>query len=108
MPAPTPSRLFDSAGQTIDIAAKPLGVGGEGSVHDVLGRPSFVAKIYNAPQSAERSEKLSTMAAMATANLTKFAAWPTATLHAKPGGPISGILMPKVSGCKEIHHLYSV
>jgi DNA-binding helix-hairpin-helix protein with protein kinase domain len=108
MPAPTPSKLFDSAGQSIEIASNPLGLGGEGSVHDVPSRPTFVAKIYNAPQTKERSEKLSTMAAMATADLTTFAAWPTATLHKKPGGPIAGILMPKVSGCKEIHHLYSV
>src|SRR3954451_13404560 len=108
MPALTPSKLFDSAGQPIEIASTPLGVGGEGSVHDVPSRPTSVAKIYDVPQSKERSEKLSTMAAMATAELTTFAAWPTATLHKKPGGPIAGILMPKITGCKEIHHLYSV
>src|SRR5947209_7831165 len=108
MPAPTPSKLFDSAGQSIEIAANPLGVGGEGSVYDVPSRPTLVAKVYNAPQSRERSEKLSTMAVMATADLTKIAAWPTATLHKKPGGPVAGILMPKIAGCKEIHHLYSV
>lgn len=108
MPASTPTQLFDSSGQAVPLATSPLGVGGEGSVFDVPGRPAAVAKVYNAPQSKERSDKLVTMAAMATADLTKFAAWPTATLHKKPGGPVAGILMPKVVKCREIHHLYSV
>ena len=48
------------------------------------------------------------MAELVTPDLLKIAAWPTATLHEKPGGPVAGILMPKIVGFKEIHHLYSV
>ena len=37
------------------------------------------------------------MARLATPELLKIAAWPTATLHAAPGGPVVGILMPKIT-----------
>jgi DNA-binding helix-hairpin-helix protein with protein kinase domain len=103
-----PSRLIDHAGRPVVIAPKPFAVGGEGAVFDVVGDASLVAKIYNAPQPRDRSEKLRAMAGLAVSDLLKIAAWPTATLHETAGGPVTGILMPKIAGCKEIHHLYSV
>lgn len=102
------TRFFDSRGQHVSVAQQPFAVGGEGKIYDIAGNPAVVAKIYSAPQSPERSEKLRIMTGLAAPDLLKIAAWPTSTLHAAPGGPIAGILMPKISGFKEIHHLYSV
>lgn len=36
-----------------------------------------------------------------------MAAWPTATLHERPEGPIVGLLMRQIKDYKEIHTLYS-
>jgi len=47
------------------------------------------------------------MVKLGTKELRQFAAWPSATLHAAPNGPVVGIVMPRVSGHKEIHALYS-
>jgi DNA-binding helix-hairpin-helix protein with protein kinase domain len=101
-------RLIDSSGRFISIKEKPLAIGGEGAVYEVVDDPSIVAKVYNSPQPRERCDKLRLMAELASPDLLKFAAWPTATLHTKSGSPVAGILMPKIVGYKEIHHLYSV
>ncbi len=106
MIAPTP--LLDPTGRPIALAPTPIAKGGEGAIFEVVGDPSIVAKVYNAPQTAERSEKLRAMAKLAEASLLKVAAWPTTTLHQTSGGPVAGILMPKIAGFREIHHLYSV
>lgn len=102
------STLVDPFGRSVSLAPKPFAVGGEGQVFDVVGDAAIVAKVYNTPQPPDRSEKLRSMARLAAPDLLKIAAWPTATLHQSPGGPVVGILMPRVAGYKEIHHLYSV
>jgi DNA-binding helix-hairpin-helix protein with protein kinase domain len=48
------------------------------------------------------------MAKIWSPDLLKIAAWPTATLSTGNGTVIDGILMPKIAGYREIHHLYSV
>jgi DNA-binding helix-hairpin-helix protein with protein kinase domain len=90
------------------VSAGPLlGRGGEGNVYDVMGDPTHVAKIYLKPASAQQAEKLRHMVSLARADLLRVAAWPTATLHDGPGGPVVGLLMPKVVRHKELHTLYS-
>ena len=103
-----PTSLRDHLGNEVRIPPKPFAVGGEGAVFDVLGRPELVAKLYSRPQSADRCDKLRAMAKLCSPGLLKIAAWPTATLSANGPASIDGILMPKVSGYAEIHHLYSV
>lgn len=103
-----PTQLRDHLGNDVRIPPKPFAVGGEGAVFDVLGRPDLVAKIYSKPQSKERCDKLRAMAKLCSPGLLKIAAWPTATLSANGPASIDGILMPKVAGYSEIHHLYSV
>lgn len=103
-----PTSLRDHLGNEVRVPAKPFAVGGEGAVFDVLGRPDLVAKLYSKPQSKERCDKLRAMAKLCSPGLLKIAAWPTATLSANGPASIDGILMPKVSGYSEIHHLYSV
>ena len=103
-----PTQLRDHLGNDIRLPPKPFAVGGEGAVFDVLGKPDYVAKLYSKPQSKERCDKLRAMAKLCSPDLLKIAAWPTATLNAGNGTSVDGILMPKVLGYLEIHHLYSV
>jgi DNA-binding helix-hairpin-helix protein with protein kinase domain len=102
------TRLRDQLGNEIRLAPNPFAVGGEGAVFDVQGRPDLVAKLYSKPQSKERCDKLRAMAKLCSPDLLKIAAWPTATLSAGNGAAIDGILMPRIAGYLEIHHLYSV
>lgn len=85
---------------------KKLGRGGEGSVYEVTNRPDVVAKIYHKPIPAEKAAKIEAMAALKTDRLLSLTAWPLELLRT-PGGDPCGLLMPKVSGHKDIHHLYS-
>ncbi|MHB1556444.1 MAG: hypothetical protein ACYC61_03070, partial [Isosphaeraceae bacterium] len=103
-----PTQLRDHLGNEVRLPSKPFAVGGEGAVFDVLGRDDLVAKLYTRPQSKERCDKLRAMAKLCSPDLLKIAAWPTATLSNGNGASIDGILMPKVAGYREIHHLYSV
>jgi DNA-binding helix-hairpin-helix protein with protein kinase domain len=102
------SKLIDQSGNLVSLAPKPFAVGGEGEIYELAGDPSTVAKVYKSAVASERSEKLIAMASASNPDILKIAAWPTGTLHVKPGGPVAGILMPRISGFKEIHHLYSV
>ena len=109
MPRPAyPTQLRDHLGNEVRLPPKPFAVGGEGAVFDVLGRDDLVAKVYNKPQSKDRCDKLRAMAKLCSPDLLKIAAWPKATLSAGNGTTIDGILMPKIAGYLEIHHLYSV
>src|SRR5262245_55294149 len=103
-----PTKLRDHRGNEILLAPKPFATGGEGAVFDVPNHPGLVAKLYNKPQSKERCDKLRSMANLCSPALLKIAAWPTAILHSTHSAAVDGILMPKIVGCLEIHHLYSV
>lgn len=98
--------LFDHLGRPLTLG-RELGKGGEGSVFDVAQLPDFVAKVYHNPPPAHQEAKLRAMIGLPTQDLSKVAAWPTATLHDAPGGPIRGILMRKIKDFKEVHFLYS-
>ncbi|MGO9919978.1 MAG: hypothetical protein ACLQIB_35455, partial [Isosphaeraceae bacterium] len=100
-----PTQLRDHQGNEVHLALRPFAVGGEGAVFDVEGRPDIVAKLYSKPQSKERCEKLRAMAALCSPDLLKIAAWPTGTLSAGKPAVVDGILMPRISGYLEIHHL---
>jgi DNA-binding helix-hairpin-helix protein with protein kinase domain len=97
--------LLDMHGAAISLGPS-LARGGEGEIFPVNGRSDIVAKIYHATVSAEKTAKLHAMAQLSSDQLRAVAAWPTATLHHIPSGPVRGILMPAVIGHKEIHVLY--
>ena len=105
--ASTP-KLIDQGGNPISLAAKPFAIGGEGAIFEVIGSPAAVAKVYKTTTDRHLSEKLVAMADLSNADILKIAAWPINTLYTKLGGPVAGILMPRISGFKEMHHLYSV
>jgi DNA-binding helix-hairpin-helix protein with protein kinase domain len=98
--------VLDSRGAPVPLGPE-LGRGGEGSVFGVANRPLLVAKLYHRPVDAEHAAKIAAMAALQTDRLLRLAAWPVETLFERPGGPVVGLLMPRVTGFKPIHNLYS-
>lgn len=103
-PAQAPT-LVDARGQRITLGSQ-LARGGEGTVYPVIGRPDLVAKVYHQAVSADKAAKLAAMAQLSSDRLRNIAAWPIDTMHAQPGGPIRGLLMPLVRDHQEIHVLY--
>ncbi|HSZ09072.1 MAG TPA: hypothetical protein VK794_11105 [Steroidobacteraceae bacterium] len=101
-----PKSLSTPAGATIQIG-RELGAGGEGSVYEVSGVADQVAKLYHTQPDRAKQTKLAFMAAHGDAQLLSYVAWPLQTLHATPGGPTVGFLMPKVAGREPIHMIYS-
>lgn len=100
------TNYFDSGGQQVRLG-KEIGKGGEGTIFELAGNPRFVAKIYLRPVDLEKKEKLRRMSGTFGAGIMKFAAFPVTTLATSPGGPIVGLVMPRVHGHTEIHNLYS-
>lgn len=99
------ANVFDRQGQPVTLGAE-IAKGGEGAVYEIAGRADIVAKIYHKPPTPDKAAKLSAMSMLPAERLLSIAAWPLSTVHQKLGGPVSGLLMPKVSGFKEVHTLY--
>lgn len=102
---PRPTDILNEAGQSLTLGSR-LGGGGEGDVWDIPAKPELVAKIYHGALTADRAAKIQAMSAFRTEALLRLTAWPAGLLRHRTRGPI-GLLMPKVSGRKDIHHLYS-
>jgi DNA-binding helix-hairpin-helix protein with protein kinase domain len=98
--------LHDPQGRRLDLGV-PLASGGEGFIYPVEQDAGTLAKVYHQPPDAHKVEKLRYMVGAATPELCRFAAWPTATLHDTPGGPLVGFLMPHFRNYSPIHMLYS-
>ncbi|HEY0478245.1 MAG TPA: hypothetical protein VGD37_12055 [Kofleriaceae bacterium] len=98
-------QLFDHAGRSLGLGPL-IRRGGEGAVFDVIGQPTFVAKLYESDCSPDKADKLRSMITAGSTALQRIAAWPVTTLHDRPHGRIRGFVMPKVAGYKEVHKLY--
>jgi DNA-binding helix-hairpin-helix protein with protein kinase domain len=98
--------LYDPQGCAVE-AGTPLAAGGEGTVFTLPGDPARLAKVYHQRPDATKVDKLRWMARQASPALCKFTAWPTATLHDAPGGPLIGFLMLRFDGYRPLHTLYS-
>ncbi|MNS19168.1 Protein kinase domain protein [compost metagenome] len=92
-------------GRTIVLGSE-IGRGGEGSVFEIAGLPNYVAKIYHKKIDARKSEKLTAMTSIATADLTSIASWPSEVILDSSSKSVAGIIIPKLSGFSEIHTLY--
>src|SRR5579884_1993731 len=97
----TPSSLFDHAGRPVRLGQR-LGTGGEGSVYEVTTAPDLVAKVYHKVPGVQLQEKLCAMVGLARDELVRVAAWPSATLHERAGGPVVGLAMRRVREFKEV------
>jgi DNA-binding helix-hairpin-helix protein with protein kinase domain len=83
-----------------------IGKGGEGSVYSIQNHPDKVAKIYHQQVAPQQASKLQSIVQAGTAQLGQIAAWPTDILRDRSTQKIHGLIMPKVSGYREIHNLY--
>src|SRR5690242_5322311 len=98
--------IFKADGTPIHLGTL-IGKGGEGSVHEVVGDAKTVAKLYHAELNDSKAQKLEAMVQLQTDRLRNLTAWPTATLYSRRGGRATGLLMRRIAGYKEVHHLYS-
>jgi DNA-binding helix-hairpin-helix protein with protein kinase domain len=101
-----PPEIVDGRGQRLPLGAL-LGRGGEGAVYEVRTQSDFVAKIYHSVLSAERAEKIRLLIALRNERINKLTAWPLDLLSVAGSRAPVGLLMPKISGRKDIHQLYS-
>jgi DNA-binding helix-hairpin-helix protein with protein kinase domain len=97
-------RLNDHLNQPI-LLGEELGQGGEGLIYTIQGDPTNVAKIYHKLIAVEKAEKLRAMVSN-NLDLSRFTAWPSATLHDQKGNTIKGFVMPRIAGHREVHELY--
>jgi DNA-binding helix-hairpin-helix protein with protein kinase domain len=101
-----PPEVVDGRGQRLRLGPL-LGRGGEGSVFELSASPDLVAKIYHSALSAERVDKIRTMIALRNDRIGRLTAWPVDLLSMASSRAPIGLLMPKITGRKDIHHLYS-
>ena len=98
--------MIDSLGRSIHIG-KEIGKGGEGSIFEVCGEGSLVAKVYHkTPLSEEQNAKLEAMVGCWSNELGSIAAWPKSILYDSRKKTPCGFLMPKVLGSRQLHELY--
>ncbi len=101
-----PKTLFDAISQPVDLGDE-VGRGGEGSVFEVEGNPSLVAKVYHKlPLPEDQVAKLRAMSALWSGNLEKIAAWPRTILFDPVQRKPCGLLMSKMEGARPLHELY--
>ncbi|MDD5142333.1 hypothetical protein [Methanoregula sp.] len=100
------STFYDSRGKTIRLG-KRVGSGGEGDVYELASSPTTtVAKIYKKPLEEHKQEKLRLMARGCNDELEAISAWPTDVLMSRPGGPVVGFLMPRITDAEPVHKVY--
>lgn len=98
--------LVDSGGRPVRLG-RVIGQGGEGAVYELAEATHLVAKVYNHPMTAERADKIVVMRTLGSDALKRLTAWPVDLLREKQGGAPAGLVLPRVSGRKDIHTLYS-
>jgi DNA-binding helix-hairpin-helix protein with protein kinase domain len=84
-----------------------MGRGGEGSVYEVEGQPTQVAKVYHKrPLADDHVAKLQTMVSSWSQPLETISSWPRALLFDPSTRKACGILMSKMEGAHPLHDLY--
>jgi DNA-binding helix-hairpin-helix protein with protein kinase domain len=96
--------LYADDGAPIELGDR-IAKGGEGTVYEVAGQSRNLAKIYHVAPGAEQEAKLLAMARLRTERLLALTAWPVGVIRLGRGGPVRGLLMPRVEG-RPIHLLY--
>lgn len=107
MAARVKASLHADDGAPIELGDR-VGKGGEGTVYEVKGEAgptAKLAKIYHVAPSPEQEAKLLAMARLRTDRLLALTAWPLGVIRLGRGGPVRGLLMPRVKG-RPIHLLY--
>ena len=99
-------KLTGKGGLDYHLSAKPVKSGGEGEIHDVIGRPGIVAKIYKPGRATpEKEHKLIKMVAFPPdAAVLEQIAWPQDVLY--DNGLFAGFIMPKMNINEELNVIY--
>jgi DNA-binding helix-hairpin-helix protein with protein kinase domain len=117
--------FYASTGDTVRLG-DAIASGGEGTIHEVVGAPSLLAKIcqdglppdhstsraHGSLRDRERLQKLEAMISIATDDLRRVSTWPSAILF-ESGRPAasrqapSGLLMPRAPGVHHVYELYN-
>jgi DNA-binding helix-hairpin-helix protein with protein kinase domain len=85
-----------------------LGGGGEGSVLEIPTNRDFLAKIYHSEERAkELADKIPAMISLRNDRICKLTVWPVDLLFMADSQLPIGLLIPRFSGRKDIHDLYS-
>jgi DNA-binding helix-hairpin-helix protein with protein kinase domain len=95
--------LTDEKGMAVRLGSQVGRSGGEGSVYEIVGHSSLVAKLYREPVPEAKVAKLNYLRQRVTPGLNACAAWPSFVLL--DGRKPRGFVMREVSG-KEVHHVY--
>jgi DNA-binding helix-hairpin-helix protein with protein kinase domain len=104
--ANAPRTLLDSIGQSVPLGAE-IGRGGEGSIVEVVGQPSYVAKVYHKrPLPDDQVAKLSAMITFWSNELETISTWPRSLLYDPTSRKPCGILINKMVGARQLHELY--
>lgn len=97
--------FVDRQGVRLELG-RELFRGGEGTIHEIAGHPRFLAKTYHSAPEADKAAKLAALVDARTDRLSGVAAWPVELFAERKGGPIRGLVMPRLDGYREIHLLY--
>lgn len=101
-----PIEVVTGKGQSLTLG-RELGRGGEGSVFEIVGSKSHVAKVYHQIPDAAKQNKLVEMTRGVDDRLLRYTAWPQDLVFAKNGGHIIGFVMGSASGLTPLHEIYS-
>ncbi len=101
-----PPALVDMKGRPIPLD-RQIASGGEGAVFALPNDPALVAKVYHHPPTSQTVEKLEAMTRLVTPQLLSLAAWPMGLLYHARTRQLAGFVMPRLSDCQPIQHLYN-
>jgi DNA-binding helix-hairpin-helix protein with protein kinase domain len=102
----SPPPLVDVNGQPISLD-RQLASGGEGAVFTLPNHQTLVAKVYHRAPTTQTVEKLGAMVRLANPQLLSLAAWPMGLLYHARTRQLAGFVMPRLSDCQPIQHLYN-
>lgn len=83
-----------------------IGRGGEGAVYLLQHNDHLLLKLYNSPQSRDKSEKLRFMVGVADQSIRNFTAWPHDVVLDSNGLAI-GFIMKKIRESVPLHKIFS-
>ena len=102
-----PPTLVDTNSRPVPLDRQLGAPGGEGTVFAVSNDPTLAAKVYHQPPSAQTIEKLTAMVALVKPQLLSLTAWPMGLLYHARTLQMAGFVMPRMSNCQQIQHLYN-
>ena len=98
--------VTDMAGTIVPLGEE-IGVGGEGRVFAVQGKPKLAAKLYHKGALPDDSAlKLRAMVDIGADKLASISAWPHDLLLDSRNKAVRGVLMPRINDARELHELY--